>query len=336
MAQPTTRRLQASITTARYRFPVHVETYVIPATHNLFGPAAVKLRWTRSAAGRFLTSRFEGFSTSPVSLNAYPYAYDNPLLYTDASGRNPVLALAAGIAGGFALGVAAGGLFGALTYDWALAGECGCDMQQRALTMSRWDWIGTNALSGGILGGAAVAISALVGLIGPGALIAVSGLGLVVSVADFINTVEIIVYETGLTACTAIRLLIDVAGIVLSGYGIVQGVRAWQASGSLLNWAPARTLPGRWETRWGSGGEEYEEWVRQQLGNPSNQNLYVDNGQREVRFDAWNSRNGTLIDAKSSNGSSIYDKVFEEWAQPSVLREALDQIAAGEMAMVAK
>ena len=120
-------------------------------------------------------------------------------------------------------------------------------MQERALSMTYEDWIGANALAGGILGGAAVAISAVVGFIGPGALIAVSGLGLYVSVKDFIKTVEIILYETGsLTTCTAIRLLMDTAGIVLSTVGIIHGVRAWRASGSLLRWEKpiARDIPG--------------------------------------------------------------------------------------------
>jgi RHS repeat-associated protein len=238
----------------------------------------LRARYYEPTTGRFVQpDPFEGFPTRPISLNAYPYAYDNPLMYTDASGRNPVLALAAGIALGIVGGAAAGGAFGALTYEWALSGECGCDMQQRAKSMSLWDWIGTYALSGGILGGAAVAISALVGAIGPGALIAVSGLGLVVSVSDFVATVDIILNETGLTTCTAIRLLIDVAGIVLSTVGIVEGVRAWRASGSLLEWAPvappltgraalddlyARSRPGRrWDVR-EVPGEDPQEWFQ--------------------------------------------------------------------------
>ncbi|HKZ53982.1 MAG TPA: restriction endonuclease fold toxin, partial [Anaerolineales bacterium] len=59
-------------------------------------------------------------------------------------------------------------------------------------------------------------------------------------------TVEIIVYETGLTLCTGIRLMIATIGIVASGYGIIQAVRAWVASGSLLSWEKpiARDTPG--------------------------------------------------------------------------------------------
>jgi hypothetical protein len=182
---------------------------------------------------------FEGFSTRPVSLNAYPYAYDNPLRYADASGRNPVLLLALGIIGGIAFGAAAGWGFGALTYDWALAGKCGCDMQQAASLMSREEWTWTNALSGGILGGAAVALPFLIGE--APALIILGGVGLVVSVADFVHTVEVILYETGLTLCTGIRIMIDVAGIVFSTIGLVQGVRAWVASGRTLNGIPARS-----------------------------------------------------------------------------------------------
>ena len=174
---------------------------------------------------------FGGVSTRPASLNAYPYAYDNPLIYTDPSGRNPVLVLAAGILGGLAPGMAAGGVFGALTYDWARAEECGCEMQQRALSMTRWEWIGANALSGGILGLVATVIAA----IGPLGLIVVGGAGVVLSVADFVNTVQIMVNETGPTLCTALRLLIDVVVFALGRATFVKGVTAWQASGRLLS-----------------------------------------------------------------------------------------------------
>src|SRR3972149_4080907 len=101
--------------------------------------------------------------------------------------------------------------------------------------MTRWEWIGANALAGGLLGGAALALAA-VATLGPGALILVSGLGLLVSVNDFVNTVEIILYETGLTACTGLRLLFDVLVMALSTVGIINAVRAFLDSGSLLSW----------------------------------------------------------------------------------------------------
>jgi hypothetical protein len=51
IAQPTMRRLQTSSTTARYKKPAHVGTYVMSATQSLSGPLAVKSRRTRSADG---------------------------------------------------------------------------------------------------------------------------------------------------------------------------------------------------------------------------------------------------------------------------------------------
>src|SRR5437660_3852177 len=51
-------------TPARYRNPAHVGTYVISATHNWSGPAAVKCRSMRSGAVRALSSR-------PVVRNAF-------------------------------------------------------------------------------------------------------------------------------------------------------------------------------------------------------------------------------------------------------------------------
>jgi hypothetical protein len=46
--QPTIIREYTSITNATYATPVHVEQYVKSETHNRFGPAAVKSRFTRS------------------------------------------------------------------------------------------------------------------------------------------------------------------------------------------------------------------------------------------------------------------------------------------------
>lgn len=71
----------------------------------------------------------------------------------------------------------------------------------------------------------------------PLALIVVGGIGVVVSVADFRNTVNIIRNEAGPTWCTVTRLMLDIAGVVLGTVGIAQGIRAWRASGSILQWA---------------------------------------------------------------------------------------------------
>jgi hypothetical protein len=57
MAQPTTRRLQTSSTTASKRKPASVATYVRSATHSRFGPVAVNSRPTKSAAGWAPASR---------------------------------------------------------------------------------------------------------------------------------------------------------------------------------------------------------------------------------------------------------------------------------------
>ena len=99
--------------------------------------------------------------------------------------------------------------------------------------MTKWEWAGAHALSGGIIAGTASALAAT----GPLGLIVVGGTGVVVSGADFVNTVHIIKTETGLTACTVTRLLLDVTSGVLSVIGIKEGIRAWRASGSAFSWA---------------------------------------------------------------------------------------------------
>jgi hypothetical protein len=55
--QPTTRRLKASRTTATYRKPCHVGTYVMSATHRASGQLALNIRSTRSGAGTASWSR---------------------------------------------------------------------------------------------------------------------------------------------------------------------------------------------------------------------------------------------------------------------------------------
>src|ERR1700724_998766 len=54
---PTTLRLQASSTTARYRKPLAVDTKVMSATQSWFGREAMKFRSTRSGAGLASLSR---------------------------------------------------------------------------------------------------------------------------------------------------------------------------------------------------------------------------------------------------------------------------------------
>ena len=202
------------------------------------GLVHLRARYYQPAVGRFFqVDPWEGVATTPASMNAYLYGFDNPIVHTDPTGRTPTaVLLAALIGGGFILGAAAGGLIGHLNYEWAISGQCGCEMQAQSLSMTRNDWIGGHALAGGIVGGVSVVGSFLVGLVGPVALIAVSGVGLYASAKDFDQTVDIIRNETGPTTCTIMRLLVDAAGIALSTVGILEGIRAWKSSGSGLRW----------------------------------------------------------------------------------------------------
>ncbi len=198
----------------------------------------LRSRWYSPQIGRFSTrDSWQGDYTRPISLNKWNYAYANPVLYTDPSGQTPAIVAVLlpsliGAGAGFAAGTLAGGIFGYCTYEWALAGECGCDMQQQALSMTKREWVGAHALGAGIIGGVGGAIAAAA----PVGLIAVGVAGFVISGVDIYNTYNIIKNETGITACTVSRLIIDVVGMVFSGIGIVKGVRAWRASGSLLRW----------------------------------------------------------------------------------------------------
>ena len=208
------------------------------------GLVNLRARVYAPSQGRFLTrDSWGGDNQQPISYNKWVYGNTNPIKYTDPSGHTPAIVAAllpsiVGGAAGFLAGAAAGGIYGACVYELALAGQCGCDMQQQALSMTRQDWVSAHALGAGIIGGVGGAIAAT----GPLGMIVVGGVGIVLSGADIYNTYNIIKNETGLTTCTVTRLILDVATMALGGTGIVQGVRAWRASGSIFDWSSSATI----------------------------------------------------------------------------------------------
>jgi len=175
----------------------------------------------------------------PMSYNAWLYTYANPIKYSDPSGNNPLVAALVPALVGMGVTIigaaAAGGIYGYCTYELAIAGQCGCEIQQQALSMSKWEYAGANALAGGLIGAAAIAMGTAA-IATPLGAIVVGGIAVTVAVVDLIDTVNIIKNETGPTWCTVTRLLLDVAGLALGTIGIAQGVRAWRASGSVLQW----------------------------------------------------------------------------------------------------
>ena len=202
------------------------------------GLVNLRARYYDPGTGRFVSKdTWAGDYASPISLNKWSYAYSNPLLYTDPNGNNPAAAVLAvilepliGLAAGAAVGAAAGATYGACTYEWAIAGECGCDIFEQAITMTKWEWIGMNALSGGVIGGAAGAIAAT----GPVGVIIVGTSSVIISVVDLIPAINEM-KTVGVTPCMVTRVILDVAGIVFGATGILQGVRAWRTSGSAIS-----------------------------------------------------------------------------------------------------
>jgi RHS repeat-associated protein len=242
------------------------------------GMVYLRARYYSPVQGRFMTKdSWEGDYGQPVTSNKYNYALSNPIIYTDPSGQNPLLIALLpsiiGAAAGFGTGVVAGSIFGACTYDWALAGQCGCDMQQQASSMTRWEWIGAHALGAGLIGGVAGAIASAA----PIGLIVVGVAGIVASGVDIYHTYEIIKNETGITACTVTRVIIDVVGVVFSGIGIAKGVQQWRASGSILRWGPTTLNPptgGQTAPRAPTSWQDAEGLVKQALGIDKNRNVY--------------------------------------------------------------
>ncbi len=79
-----------------------------------------------------------------------------------------------GVAAGFTVGIALGGVYGALTYDWALGGESRLRGSTQAIDMSRREWARAHALMFGAFGAVAGGLAS----IAPVAMIAVGGLGI--------------------------------------------------------------------------------------------------------------------------------------------------------------
>ncbi len=201
------------------------------------GLSYLRARYYSPQQARFLSrDTWEGDYELPQSLNRWNYTQSNPINYTDPSGHcifagvDTVLCAAlVGAGAGFLVGIAAGELFGHATYEEALAGQCGCEMQQQATSAGgRWRYANTMALTAGILGGVggAIAVAAPIGMaiVGAG--------GIIISGVDAYKTYNIIVHETGITKCTILRGLFDLAGIL----GGIAAIKAWRANGSWLRW----------------------------------------------------------------------------------------------------
>jgi RHS repeat-associated protein len=162
-------------------------------TDDYIGLQYLRARYYSPKTGRFLTKdTWEGDYSFPITYNAWLYGYSNPILYTDPSGHTPAVVAAllpalVGGAAGFVVGVAAGGIYGACVYELAIAGQCGCQMQQQALSMTKQDWVGVHALGAGIIGGVGGAIAAY----GPVGMIAVGVAGIAISGVDIYNTYNI-------------------------------------------------------------------------------------------------------------------------------------------------
>ncbi len=215
------------------------------------GLVYLRARYLDPAQGRFISrDTWDGDDLTPISYNRWLYGFGNPINFSDPSGNNPLVAALVPAIVGFGATVlgaaAAGGIYGLCTYERAIAGDCGCEIQQQALSMSRWEYAGANALAGGLIGAAAIAMGTAAYASPLGAVV-VGGIGVTVSLVDLKDTVNIIRNEAGLTWCTVTRLLLDVAGTVAgmaSGSAGIRGiVRAWRANGSLLWWVNNDLLP---------------------------------------------------------------------------------------------
>ncbi len=213
-------------------------------TSDANGLIYLRARYYNPVDGRFVSrDTWEGDEHQPITYNKWTYANANPLYYVDPSGQiaiPAVVAVALRMLGGAlvagAIGYGAGYLYGCMTYDLALTGKCGCEMQKDALSMSRDEWKKHFAVGGAVIGAAFGAL----GAIGPSALIVVGLVGMGMSLYDIYQTYKIIRNETGSTLCTTIRILFAAAGALLSFMAVKTGALQWKASGSPWQWVNAK------------------------------------------------------------------------------------------------
>lgn len=213
----------------------------------------LRARYYSPLEGRFLSrDTWEGEFTQPITQNKWIYANSNPTYYVDPTGQAAIPAWLAIVIGraivggaiGATIGYAAGYGYGCLTYEWAITGDCGCEMQQLALSMTASQWKEYHATGGAISG----AIAGAIGAQGPAGLIFVGIGGLYFSGKDAVQTWQIIQNETGWTKCTASRLLIDIAIAVISVKAIHLGWKQLKATGdpfALGNTSSSRPLNAR-------------------------------------------------------------------------------------------
>ena len=206
------------------------------------GLTYLRARYYNPADGRFLSrDTWEGDENQPITYNKWTYANANPVMYTDPSGA---IALLAAMGVGFVAGVAIGTTVGLIDRGMALSGECGCDIQQTALSIGNWEWVGYHSLAGGIIGGIgpllALAAAAPIGAI------IIGGAGVVLGGWDLYNTIKIINKEQNghPTLCTGVRAAIDIASIIF-GLGIAgKGALAvWKNGGNILRWVAPGPIP---------------------------------------------------------------------------------------------
>ncbi len=151
-------------------------------------------------------------------------------------------ALLPSIVGGVAgciTGLIAGGIIGSYTYEWALAGECGCKAQENAMRMTKNQWIATSAVGAGIIGGVAGVIAGT-GTIGV-AIVSVAGVA--ISGYDIYQAYQIIKNETGITSCMISRILLDIGFLVVSSIGMQKAIESISNEGLIFSWSRVEKYP---------------------------------------------------------------------------------------------
>lgn len=171
----------------------------------------LRARYYNPILGRFFQhDPWSGDTGIPSTLNPYLYGFNNPIQYTDPSGENalgPVIALASSAV----FGALATGVYGCFSYEWAMAGQCGCEMREDAMSMSKTDWITMHALIGGFVGLVAP-LAAAAAVESASIAVVIGGAAITYAVWDGINVLDV-VYEEGVgwTPCTISRAAMDLA-----------------------------------------------------------------------------------------------------------------------------
>jgi len=115
-----------------------------------------------------------------------------------------------------------------------MAGECGCEVREDAMSMSKSDWMRMHALMGGFAA-LVVPLAAAASETWATAAVVIGGTSLAYSIWDGAQLLNVVYEEeVGWTKCTIARAVMDLSLAIFGTKNLISGLSRWAASGMSL------------------------------------------------------------------------------------------------------